>query len=341
MRQLESKFKKRLPDHDLFIPKLDDAIDLVSNSVPIAAADVASLMVDRGICAKPFSPQSVIAAAEFGGRTVDFTIQSRNGVAWAARNAFLRDARAIASIAKRQAQASGASNVQELLEELRATKKIVSTPETARTVLISVGGFEFLDDDWFWLRSGKHARNRLRNVARKILSVVSPVDIAVLREGVRRVYRGRGNRGLGTWPLTVPPRAVLKAFFEAHPEFTVETEGLVNPAKPLDYRHELTGTEEVLVDVLRSTSSGVLDRTTYARRCIERGMNVYTFSQYLSFSPVINHLGTDLWSLRGVHVDPAAVEVLRQMNAARPDEKRIVDYGWSERRSLVGIGTCA
>jgi hypothetical protein len=330
MRQIENKFKSRLPDHDLFIPRLDDAIDLLSSSVPMTAAGATKLMAASGICTKPFSSESVIAAAEISGRTVDFTVQLRNDVLWAVHNEFVRDSRAIASIAKRQAQASGASNVQDVIEELKVRKKTPSTPETVRTVLKSVAGFELLDDDWFWLRTGKRSRNRLRNVARKILSVAAPLDIAVLREGVRRIYRGRGNRGLGTWPLVVPPRSVLKAFFEAHPEFTIEADGLVTSAKPLDYRNELTGTEEVLVDVLRSTSSGVLDRTTYARRCAERGMNLHTFSQYLSFSPVINHLGTDLWSLRGVRVDPASVEVLRQMNALRPGEKRIVDYGWSE-----------
>jgi hypothetical protein len=57
-------------------------------------------------------------------------------------------------------------------------------------------------------------------------------------------------------------------------------------------------------------------------------MNPNTFSQYLSSSPVIAHLGTDLWSLRGIRVDPASVEVLRQANAARPREKRIIDHGW-------------
>ena len=58
-------------------------------------------------------------------------------------------------------------------------------------------------------------------------------------------------------------------------------------------------------------------------------MNVNTFSLYLTYSPVIVHLGTDIWTLRGVRIDPAAVEALRQANALRQKEKRVLDHGWT------------
>jgi hypothetical protein len=58
-------------------------------------------------------------------------------------------------------------------------------------------------------------------------------------------------------------------------------------------------------------------------------MNVNTFGLYLTYSPVIAHLGTDIWSLRGVRVDPAAVEAVREANALRPKEKRVLDHGWT------------
>lgn len=58
-------------------------------------------------------------------------------------------------------------------------------------------------------------------------------------------------------------------------------------------------------------------------------MNVNTFSLYLTYSPVIVHLGTDIWTLRGLRVDPVAVEALRQANALRQKEKRLLDHGWT------------
>ena len=63
-------------------------------------------------------------------------------------------------------------------------------------------------------------------------------------------------------------------------------------------------------------------------------MNVNTFSIYLSYSPVVLHLGTDVWLLRGVRVDPAAVEAVRSANALRQREKRVLDHGWTPHGQL-------
>jgi hypothetical protein len=58
-------------------------------------------------------------------------------------------------------------------------------------------------------------------------------------------------------------------------------------------------------------------------------MNFNTFALYLTYSPVIVHLGTEIWSLRGVRIDPAAVEAVRSANALRQKEKRVIDHGWT------------
>src|SRR5262245_33742495 len=34
-------------------------------------------------------------------------------------------------------------------------------------------------------------------------------------------------------------------------------------------------------------------------------------------------------SLRGVRVDPAAIEAVREANVARPRERRVMDHGWT------------
>ena len=41
-----------------------------------------------------------------------------------------------------------------------------------------------------------------------------------------------------------------------------------------------------------------------------------------------------MWALRGVQVDPAAVEAVRQANAMRPRERRTLDFGWSPAGGL-------
>src|SRR5262245_17117193 len=162
-----------------------------------------------------------------------------------------------------------------------------------------------------------------------MLSVASPIELGVIREGIRREYRYRGHRGMKTWSLLVPPRSVLRTYYEAHPEFIVEDGEMIKACEPLDYRLELALNDAILVDVLRSSPACVLDRASLATECTRRSMNVNTFNIYLSYSPVVLHLGTDVWCLRGVHVDPAAVEAVREANALRQKEKRVLDHGWA------------
>jgi hypothetical protein len=171
-----------------------------------------------------------------------------------------------------------------------------------------------------------------------MLSVVSPISVMAIREGLRREYRYRSSQKLRKWDLLVPPRSVLRQFFSVHPEFEIDDLDQVTPAIPLDYRLELTATEQILVDVIRSSPTCVLDRSSYALRCINRGMNPHTFSVYLTYSAVTAHVSTDIWTLRGLQVDPAAVEALRAANAEQPREKRVLDHGWTpDGRLWVGV----
>jgi hypothetical protein len=196
-------------------------------------------------------------------------------------------------------------------------------------VLREFSDVQFLEQEWFCHRPTNPERDRLRNVTRKMLSVASSIELGIIREGLRREYRYRGHRGIKSWSLLVPPRSVLRAYYDAHPEFIVEGGDIVKPVEPLDYRVELALNDSILVDVLRSSPACVLDRASLATECLRRSMNVNTFNLYLSYSPVVLHLGTDVWSLRGVRVDPAAVEAVREANALRRKEKRVLDHGWT------------
>jgi hypothetical protein len=329
MRQLQNKFVERLPTHSVFMPQLDAAIAAVRESAPLSVDSASKLVQERGISTRPFHPRSLLSAAEFCGRSETFEIDNSIGVPRVVIEQRREIERVTLSVACRQAEASGATNVQEVLAELASRKKAGASEDNVRRLLKECREIEFLNEDWFWYATGIPDRNRLRNVTRKMLSVTSPIHVGEVREGVHRYYKIRRTRGLGSWPLLTPPRAVLQEFYRRHPEFSIDSTGLVASVGQLDYRSELTPTERVLFEVLRSSPASLLDRSSFAKSCSDLGMNPYTFSQYLSGSPVIAHLGPDIWSLRGTRVDPAAVEALREANAARPLEKRIIDHGWS------------
>ena len=334
MRQIHKRFSERMPNHPIFMPQLDAAISAVRERAPVSVLEASELIRAKGISARAFHPRSLLAVAEFCGRSQPFEIESSVGLPRVVVEQRREFERAALSVACRQAGASGATNVQEVAAELVSRGHSNVDDESLRRFLKDCGEIEFLNEDWFWQRTEIPSRNRLRNITRKMLSVTSPISVNELREGVHRHYKMRGTRGISSWPLVTPPRAVLQEFYRLHPDFSIDSKGLVGAVGQLDYGRELNPTERVLLEVIRSSPACLLDRNSLSRSCSAMGMNPNTFSQYLSSSPVISHVGTDMWSLRGTRLDPAAVEALREANAARPYAKRIIDHGWTESGDL-------
>ena len=63
-------------------------------------------------------------------------------------------------------------------------------------------------------------------------------------------------------------------------------------------------------------------------------MNEHTFNAYSTYSAVVQHVGVDIWSVRGIDLNPTAVEAVRKANALGVREKRVLDHGWTEDGSL-------
>jgi Sigma-70, region 4 len=329
IRQLQERILNRMKviTFPVYMPALDDALSVLRASSPINVAEAAQLLKAKGVTDKEFHPACIISAAEICGRRPPICLQTVNERTIVTTTEF-PNADAVLYTAYRQAQASGASNIAEVVAELKS-KAIETDEPTASHVLRQLSDVQFLEGQWFCHRPKNSERDRLRNITRKMLSVAAPIELGEVREGVRREFRYRGYRGMKTWSLIVPPRSVLRGYYNDHPEFTIDSRDLVNCVNPLDYRKELSSNDAILVDALRSSPACILDRSSLWTACARRSMNNNTFSLYLSYSPVIIHLGTDIWSLRGVKVDPAAVEAVRNANALRPKEKRVLDHGWT------------
>jgi hypothetical protein len=334
LRQLQVQVNNRLKgiSFPVYMPALDEALRLVGERSPLSINAASALVRTSGLSRADFHPESLISAAEACGRKPPIRIQTigKKKIVSAAAVPY---ADSVLRIAYRQAQASGASNVGEVVAELQS-RSINAEAAVVQQVLHNFSDAEFLEEDWFCRRPANPERDRLRNTTRKMLSVASPIELSSLREGIRREYRVRGYRGMKTWSLLVPPRSVLRAYYRAHPEFMIDENELVKPIDPLDYRVELALNDTILVDVLRSSPACVLDRASLVAECARRSMNLNTLSVYLTYSPVILHIGTDIWSLRGVRVDPAAIEAVRAANALREREKRVLDHGWTPQGQL-------
>ena len=326
IRQIQNAIYRKFPDHPLFLPQLRQAISSLTAFAPIKI-DVARLYLKtEGITTTAFDTKSVIAAASDCGIECAIQVQVVRGQKLVVSKKHKAAAEALMKFARKQAGASGATNISEVVEQV-LQKGFEITEEKARRLLKAHKAVSFLSEDWFWIPSIPVGRNRLRNVARKMLAVTSPMSIMDIRGGLRRVYFFRNSVGTArSWPFRVPPSIVLSEFFKQHPEFDIDEEGRAYAVEKLDYRTELGTADQIYVDSLRSTASCVLDRQSLLR---DRGLNDSTFSVATTYSPILSHVDLNIWTLRGVDVNPAAVEALRAANALRPREKRLQDYGWT------------
>src|SRR5207248_1692643 len=78
----------------------------------------------------------------------------------------------------------------------------------------------------------------------------------------------------------------------------------------------------------------MLDRQSFIKECEERGVNLNTVNAMLTFSPIIQRIDTGIWGLRGVHVDPVEVTMMRESSGVRIHERRVYDYGWTPNGNL-------
>ena len=335
VRQIQESLIKKKPSHPIFIPALERALEVLTEITPIDANKAAEILKERGIATIPFYPEGVLVAADFCGHAATFELESSRNGTFVITNSTLAYASRVKLLATRLAGASGATNITEVSAAAAKEGSSVNT-EQVRDVLKQYTSAQFLDDndEWFWIPDAKPNRNRLHNATKKILSVASPLDLSTIREGIRRQYLQRTLSHSTSHSLIVPPRSVLAAFYAANPAFVVEDDGQISSAVPLDYRNELGLTEQIFVEVLRSTPTGVLDRQNLIKACEERGVNLNTLNAFLTFSPIIQRVDTGIWGLRGVHVDPVTVTMMREALAMRTRERRTSNYGWTPNGTL-------
>src|SRR5262249_17711718 len=138
VRQLQEKVSGRLGaiSFPVFMPALDEALRALVEASPISVDLAATLLKQKGISAIEFHPESVIAAAVSCGRKPSIRLQTVNRKTIVTAAA-IRGADAILGTAYRQAHASGASNVSEVVAEMTANN-ITVDDATVRYVLREV-----------------------------------------------------------------------------------------------------------------------------------------------------------------------------------------------------------
>jgi hypothetical protein len=303
VRQLQERVSSRLRviPFPVFMPGLDEALCALSEASPIAVDRASALLQEKGISAVNFHPESVIACALACGRRPPIQLQTvkKKTIVIAAE---IRSADLILRTAYHHAHTSGASNIGHVVAEIMTDKETEVDESCGETCAASVFRNTVSRRRLVLPPPAKPRSRSAEKPHSQMLSVISPIKLGAIREGLRREYRYNYSRGTNTWLPLVPPRSVIGDYYKSHSEFILENGDLVKAAQPLDYRVELSRNEAILVDVLRSSPACVLDKASFATECTRRSMNINTFNAYLTYSCVIQHLGTDVWSLRGVQV---------------------------------------
>jgi hypothetical protein len=327
VRQIEKRIYERLPKSPIYMPQLEKAISILEDMAPLSVDDSMQQLINEGLTNINFHPKSIIAPGKFCRIDMSLKVQSIRKQALVTAKTEEKVARRLLTLAIRIAGASGATDIEEVLDQAQI-EKLDFEQERAIRLLKNSKEIVWLDDNWFWVPSIPTARNRLRNVTRRMLSVAAPIHIKKLRAGARRMARFRNSSNNRN--IRIPPISIMRVLFESHPEFIIDEKGYVSSLEALDYQQELGEGERILVDIIRSTPTSLLDRHALRKESVKRGTNPNTFEMLLTYSPIIEHVDVNIWTLRGLVVDPTQVEAIRVANALKPTEKRVTSFGWTE-----------
>jgi hypothetical protein len=304
VRQLEERVRQASAAK--WLPVVEAALELLAARAPMTNDDAADLLAAEGLTGSPFDPVGLINAARFAG--IDEPVSFAAGCIFAGDQQ--EDAARVASAARKVVSRNGAASI-------GATVDLVHDPpldaDVVRRVLALDPETRWLDAEREWLFLPT-ARNRAANHLRKMLAVAPSQSVTDIREGFRR-YDGRE---------VILPRDVVRELCKCFDWVSVEGER-VAASIPLDYRAVLENTEETLVDIFREHGP-VLDRATAVDLGERHGLDRTTTGLYLGWSPVIERIATNRYTLRGADVPAGTLEAMR---GSSPRTRVQRGYGWT------------
>ena len=320
VRQLERRLRDAEALHEgMYLPQLERGLDLIAHCAPLSVSKARSLVQEEGISRYPLHPEVLIGLSEVFGVSVPIELHGTpdEGLVLPIGSPNISG---VMRVARKQASRVGVSNIEEVHAELASDEYSV---DDVRSVLDSSGDVTLLVNDWFWVPSIATKKNRLRNVARKVLAVTESASLESMRAALRR--------RLTFYRIDVlPPVEVLGSFFRDHPEFDVAEGGNVRVHEDCDEFPRLSDVEAVLVDVLSSVPSGLLARRELEERAVGNGVNPNTFAVYTSYSPILENPAPGIWCLRGSQYAAAQLEALRELEALRAQgSRKDIEHQWT------------
>jgi hypothetical protein len=302
MRQIEAKVEPLLKG--AWIPALEEAAHLLVDESPVAPP-IGLLLSTRGLSHENMSAEQFIALVNL----VDLDIEEIAGTTLVYEDQWLVDVRELAvtdavNVAKRHTSKFGMTTVAEIQRALADEQQVPDTDDLMR-VLQGDPDVRWAGD-WLWVEKARDSAhsNSLINKMRNMLSVNSPLTAASIHDGVARVFK----------PLKrsiVPTEEAIFAFAAASPYFTVEG-NLISPIDPLDYRETIGQVAASLVEVIKASPYGAMDRQSLSEACEIAGIKHGTLNRWTTYSEIIESFGRNVWGLRGSNVPESIVHEIQQ-----------------------------
>ncbi len=321
IRQIQSKFEKRMSELNPNIPLLQPAVNELFKASPIFANDAISLLKDKNYSREALHPGGILNACKlFEIDRKGLFLKKFKNKRVVVTSEFNLASKIIFSKAKKLTSYYGVFNVVDLATRLEGVNvHNFETPNLVNILKLS-DDFVFLDEEWFYNASAN--RNRIYNVAKKIFSIADVVKVASLREAVRDAYRQRGIQ-------IVPPRHVVANLFQKNVNFTVsgDTIAIKSKYKP---KKQLTKIEYAYYELFKRQNFRAMRRREILDVVEGDGFNEYTSSSYLGWSPIISRVAIDIYCIRGK--EAASSEVQVALEKRRSKDKVFYSFGWTDDR---------
>jgi len=323
VRQIYTKFKERLQTlkeiKNSEYPKLDAALNYVADHVPLRLDQIESELIEKGITEKKFKTGGLETAANLLGKNCEFSTVKINNKKIVISCNDQEIPKIVINLTKKNMTKKGITNLSDITEQVNETTKKNFSENNIKSIVSAYKDFRWLDKSsgWFWFKS--LPRNRLLNVIKKIISVSDSISISELRAGISRFHR----------LSFAPTRRVLLELCKQIKWCSVNGD-VIKLCAPLKWEQTIKGTTEWAFISLLKEYGPVMQREELEKECVNIGMNLNTFYQYLSFSPILCKYAPGVYGLRGAKIPPGLVESL----IPKKKEAVTLDYGWTPYGSI-------
>jgi len=316
VRQIAAKVSRKIRKRSLVTPFLIKAAILIRQSCPATAPTLNKKLREAKISTREIHPLGVAKACEMFEIPLGLTVINLGESSLYSIEdieipfvEFQREAR-------RRTSANGCLNFNALCHELGILDLY---GERIWSLLSDTKEFVWLNDERSWFYSSRPTRNRLLNLASKVLYACPKLRSNELRRAVVKSRR-----------LEVkPPVEVLERLVQASGLATIEEGYLVADQRSVEPL-EPGSIEDKFVNILRDHGPAI-SGSEFEEHCIQAGINPISFYIYRSMSPVVSQLVPGVYSLVGATAPPGMIEEIASKSRK---STRITERGWDKEGQL-------